>query len=147
MEIAYAPTILHSISINYSYQTRIFKVAGFSASMYWRTCTSTVASRGPRSHSTKCKIYTFTYCKIFRCPQYSNPSILQPFILRPPLIIRPLNLVPKCHSVLNDLYFKTTCNIRPHFLGPMGGLKIEGLLYVIFMHYSDGIIGIHYMCV
>ncbi len=35
--------------------------------------------------------------------------------------------VPLC--VLNDLYFKTTCNIRPHFLGPMGGLKIEGLLY------------------
>ncbi len=24
----------------------------------------------------------------------------------------------------------TTCNIRPHFLGPMGGLKIEGLLYI-----------------
>ncbi len=35
--------------------------------------------------------------------------------------------VPFC--VLNDLYFETTCNIRPHFLGPMGGLKIEGLLY------------------
>ena len=31
--------------------------------------------------------------------------------------------------MLNDLYFKTTCNIRPHFLGPMGGLKIEGPLY------------------
>ena len=31
-------------------------------------------------------------------------------------------------SVLNDLYFKTTCNIR-HFLGPVGGLKIEGPLY------------------
>ena len=30
--------------------------------------------------------------------------------------------------VLNDLYFKTTCNIRPRFLGPMGGLKIEGPL-------------------
>ncbi len=28
-------------------------------------------------------------------------------------------------SVLNDLYFETTCNIRPHFLGPMGGLKID----------------------
>ncbi len=27
--------------------------------------------------------------------QYSSPSILQPFILRPPLIIRPLDLVPK----------------------------------------------------
>ncbi len=33
--------------------------------------------------------------------------------------------------MLNDLYFKTTCNIRPHFLGPMGGLKIEGPLYSI----------------
>ncbi len=32
------------------------------------------------------------------------------------------------YSVLNDLYFKTTCNIRPHFLRPMGGLKIEGPL-------------------
>ncbi len=26
-------------------------------------------------------------------------------------------------------YFRTTCNIRPRFLGPIGGLKIEGLLY------------------
>ena len=26
-------------------------------------------------------------------------------------------------SVLNDLYFKITCNIRPHFLGPHGVLK------------------------
>ena len=32
-------------------------------------------------------------------------------------------------SVLNDLHFKTTCNVRPHFIGPMGGLKIEGPLY------------------
>ncbi len=32
--------------------------------------------------------------------------------------------------MLNDLYFKTTCNIRPHFRGPMGGLKIEGSLYM-----------------
>ncbi len=31
--------------------------------------------------------------------------------------------------MLNDLYFKTTCNIRPHFPVPMGGLKIEGPLY------------------
>ncbi len=31
--------------------------------------------------------------------------------------------------VLNDLYFKTTYSIRPHFLGPIGGLKMEGLLY------------------
>ncbi len=57
---------------------------------------------------------------------YSSPSILQPFMLRPP------NLVSKCYSVLNDLYFKTTCNIRPHFLGPMGGLKIEGLRYMLY---------------
>ncbi len=33
--------------------------------------------------------------------------------------------------MLNDLYFKTTCNIRPHFLGPIGGLKIEGPLYSV----------------
>ncbi len=31
--------------------------------------------------------------------------------------------------MLNDLYFKTTCNTIPHFLGPMGGLKIERALY------------------
>ncbi len=36
--------------------------------------------------------------------------------------------------VLNDLYFKTTCNIRPHFLGSMGGLNIEGLLYTTVQH-------------
>ncbi len=40
---------------------------------------------------------------------YSSPSIL-----RPPLIIRPLHLVLK-DKRLNDLYFKTTCNQRPHF--------------------------------
>ncbi len=34
--------------------------------------------------------------------------------------------------MLNDLSFKTTCDIRPHFLGPMGGLKIEGPLYLHF---------------
>ncbi len=33
--------------------------------------------------------------------------------------------------MLNDLYFKTTCNIRPHFFGPMGSLKIEGPLYFV----------------
>ncbi len=38
--------------------------------------------------------------------------------------------------MLNDLYFKTTCNIRPHFLGPMGGLKIEGPLYPGKHNYS-----------
>ncbi len=26
------------------------------------------------------------------------------------------------------LYFKTTCNVRPHFVGPMSGRKMEGLL-------------------
>ncbi len=30
---------------------------------------------------------------------------------------------------IKSLYFKTTCNIRPHFLVPKGGLKIEGPLY------------------
>ncbi len=33
--------------------------------------------------------------------------------------------------MLNDPYFKTTCNIRPHSLGPMGGLIIEVPLYYI----------------
>ncbi len=63
---------------------------------------------------------------------YNSPSILQPSILRPPFIIRPLDFGPKGQfsvlNMLNNLYFKTTCNIRPHFLGPMGGLKIEGPL-------------------
>ena len=27
--------------------------------------------------------------------------------------------------MINGLYFKTTCNIRPQFVGPMGGLKID----------------------
>ncbi len=54
--------------------------------------------------------------------RYSRPSILHPFILRPPLIKRPIAFVPKCHCVLNALYFKTTCNIRPHDFGPLGGL-------------------------
>ena len=59
---------------------------------------------------------------------YTSPSIWQPFILRQPLIIRLLGLAAKCHPVLNNI-FKTTCNIRPHFPGPMGSLKIKGLLY------------------
>ncbi len=51
--------------------------------------------------------------------EYSSPSILQPSILRPPSIIKPLDFGPKWQfSVL----------LRPHFLGPMGGLKIEGPL-------------------
>ncbi len=62
---------------------------------------------------------------IYTC-SCSSPSILQPSILRPPLIIRLLDLVLKGNFLLNDFYFKTTCNIRAHFLGPMGGLKIEG---------------------
>ncbi len=33
------------------------------------------------------------------------------------------------YSVLNDLYFNTSCYVRPHFLCPMGGLKIEGPMY------------------
>ncbi len=32
--------------------------------------------------------------------------------------------------MLNDLYFKITGNIRPYFLGPMGGLKTEGPMYI-----------------
>ncbi len=32
--------------------------------------------------------------------------------------------------MLNELYFMTTFIIRPHFLGPMGGLKIERPLYM-----------------
>ena len=65
---------------------------------------------------------------------YSSSSILQPSILRPPLIIRPPDLVPRGNfSVLNNLSFKTAYNIRPHFLGPMGGLKIERPLYMIYL--------------
>ncbi len=67
---------------------------------------------------------------------YSSPSTLQPFMLKPPLIIRPLHVVLNCHSVLNDLHLKTTCNIRPHFLGPMGGLNIEVLLYTLLASYK-----------
>ncbi len=33
--------------------------------------------------------------------------------------------------MLNGPYFKTTCNIIPHFLGPMGGLNIKGPLYTV----------------
>ncbi len=39
--------------------------------------------------------------------------------------------------MLNDLYFKTTCNIRPHFLGPIGGPKIEGLLYMCYSGHCN----------
>ncbi len=39
--------------------------------------------------------------------------------------------------MLNDLYFKTTCMIRPLFLGPIGGLKIEGPLYNVALVTSN----------
>ncbi len=32
-------------------------------------------------------------------------------------------------SVLLNIYFKTTCSIRPHVYGLMGGVKIKGPLY------------------
>ncbi len=67
----------------------------------------------------------------FSTTLYCSPSILQPFALRLPLIIKTTQFGPKVPlCVLNDLYFNTNCSIRPHFLGPMGGLKIEGLLYL-----------------
>ena len=47
------------------------------------------------------------------------------------LIIRPPNLVSKCYFLCTtDLYFKTNCNVRPHFHGAkfIGGLKIEAPL-------------------
>ncbi len=79
----------------------------------------------------KTVVYLFTsIIKHMHTNQYSSPSILQASILRPPLIVRLLDLVPKGNFLLNDLYFKTTCNVRPYFLGPMGGLKIEGPLYI-----------------
>ena len=43
------------------------------------------------------------------------------------LIIRTLIWSQLC--VLLNLHFKTTCSIRPHFHGRIGGLKIEGPLY------------------
>ncbi len=33
------------------------------------------------------------------------------------------------HYASNNLYFQNTCNIKTHFLGSTGGLKIEGLLH------------------
>ncbi len=88
-----------------------------------------------------CATYAVKFLKTFLWPiiwlwwyhgyKYSSPSILQPSILRPPLIIRLLWFSPKGQfSVLNDPYFMTTCNIRPHFPGPMGVFKIEGSLYM-----------------
>ncbi len=37
--------------------------------------------------------------------------------------------------VLLNLYFKTTCNIRPHLHGPMSGIKIEGPLYMLLIYF------------
>ncbi len=42
--------------------------------------------------------------------------------------------------MLNYLYFKTTCSIRSHFLGPMGGLKIKGPLYVVVTSISHTVL-------
>ncbi len=57
-------------------------------------------------------------------PLFYNP------LFKTPLDYKTAGFGPKGQfSVLNDLYFKTTCNIRPHFLGPMDGLIIEGPLY------------------
>ncbi len=58
-----------------------------------------------------------------------------------PFIIRLVDLVPKGNffvlNMLNDLYFMTTFNIRPHFHGPMSGLKIEGPPYLqVFTGHS-----------
>ncbi len=77
-------------------------------------------------------LFTWLYVFSSHIPviQYSSPSIFQPSNLRPPLIKRPLDFVPKSNFCVKcPLFFKTTCNIRQHFLGPMGGLKIEGPLY------------------
>ncbi len=64
---------------------------------------------------------------------YCSPSISPPFILtlfKTTLDYKTNQFGPKVPlCVLNDLYFKTTCNIRPLFLRPMDGLKVEGLLY------------------
>ena len=62
---------------------------------------------------------------------YSNPSILQPF--KTTLAYKTTQFGPKVPLCVLNLYFKTTCNIRPHFLGPIGGLKIEGLLYSLYL--------------
>ncbi len=50
----------------------------------------------------------------------------------PSLIVRLLYLLSSWKNlyVKWPLFFKTTCNIRPHFLCSLGGLKIEGLKYI-----------------
>ena len=46
--------------------------------------------------------------------------------------------------MLNDLDFKNNCNMRPHFLGPMGGLKIEPPLCC---HFHDFLKDVAEMCI
>ncbi len=114
----------------------------------------TQPSQVTSAHS--CEISIFNVSKSMPPPPhqppytiYSSPSILQPYILRPPFIIRLLDLLPKGNFfVLNDLYSKTTCNIRLsaisacnirlyskttcnlyNFPGAISCLKIEGPLY------------------
>ena len=57
--------------------------------------------------------------------QYSNPWVLQPSsYFKTTLDYKTALFGPKGQfSVLNDLYFKTICNIRPHFLVPWVVLK------------------------
>ncbi len=64
-----------------------------------------------------------THTVVPRLPPFYNP------LFKTTLEIRPLDLAPKGNFLLNYLYFKTTCNIRPPFLGSMSGLKIEGPMY------------------
>ena len=43
----------------------------------------------------------------------------------------------------NGLYFKTTYSIRPHLLGPIGGLKIERSLYMhVFILHKNTVGGL-----
>ncbi len=53
------------------------------------------------------------------------------FYFKTTVIIRLPILVPSTifYALLNHC-FKTTCNIRPHFHGPMSVLKIEGPMYM-----------------
>ncbi len=51
------------------------------------------------------------------------------------------NISAQCTSHSTNLYFKTSCHIRPHLQGSMRGLKIEGPCYVgikaVAMQISD----------
>ncbi len=80
------------------------------------------------------KLLGFKKMSVTKCSSY---SILKSSILRRRLIIRPLTSHHTIWSqstsfVLNYLLFKTTRNIIPHFLCPMGGLNIEGTLHIFF---------------